>query len=250
MVPQSARTLRGSGHAALALVLPAERGLASARGGRPQRRFAPAQLVERDRPGHRDVQRLGAADCGIDACTSQRASTSAGSPSRSAPRTKTTSPSSSSFVQRRAATRDERDAPPGRLVERRERHAEERAHRRAQRLRAGRVGAAGRERDAGAERIRRAEQRPDVARIGDMPERERHRPHAARQVVAPVDADHARRVRERRHLGEQRRLDVLARRRAGRPARCRRRPRRDPHPPRRTARACLASAGRGACGRA
>ena len=92
-----------------------------------------------------------------------------------------------------------------------ERHPEERAHRRAQRLRAGRVGAAGRERDAGAERVSRAEQRADVPGIRDVPERERHRPHAARQVVAPVDADHARRVRERRHLGEERRLDVLAR---------------------------------------
>ena len=44
-----------------------------------------------------------------------------------------------------------------------------------------------------------------------MPERERHRAHAARQVGAPEDAEHARRVRERRHLGEQRRLDVLSR---------------------------------------
>ena len=33
----------------------------------------------------------------------------------------------------------------------------------------------------------------------------------AGQVVAAVDADHARRMRRRRHLGEQPRLDVLAR---------------------------------------
>ena len=34
---------------------------------------------------------------------------------------------------------------------------------------------------------------------------------ARRQVGPPVDADHARRMRRRRDLGEQRRLDVLAR---------------------------------------
>ena len=149
-------------------------------------------------------------DCGIDACTSQRASTSAGSPSRSAPRTKTTSPSSSSSgsgVPPRGTSATRR---PGRLVERRERHAEERAHRRAQRLRAGRVGAAVRQAtpapNAAAERSSVA----DVPRVGDVPERERHRPHAARQVGTAEHAEHARRVRERRHLGEQRRLDVLA----------------------------------------
>ena len=113
--------------------------------------------------------------------------------------------------ERRSAARNERDAPPRRLVEARKRHAEERAHRRTQRLRPGRVGAAVRERDPGAERLRRTQQRADVARIGDVPERERHRAYTTRQVVPPVDADHARRVRERRHLGEQRRLDVLAR---------------------------------------
>jgi hypothetical protein len=44
-----------------------------------------------------------------------------------------------------------------------------------------------------------------------VPERERHRHHAARQVVAPVDADDARRVRERRDVGEQLGRDGLAR---------------------------------------
>jgi hypothetical protein len=42
-----------------------------------------------------------------------------------------------------------------------------------------------------------------------MPERQRHRPHAARQIGAPVDRDDARRVCKRRDVGEQRRLDVL-----------------------------------------
>jgi len=43
-----------------------------------------------------------------------------------------------------------------------------------------------------------------------VPERERRRPRPARQVLAPVDADRARRVRERRDLGEQLRRDGLA----------------------------------------
>ena len=41
---------------------------------------------------------------------------------------------------------------------------------------------------AGAERVGGAQQRPDVPRVGDVPERERDRPRAARQLVAPVDA--------------------------------------------------------------
>ena len=44
-----------------------------------------------------------------------------------------------------------------------------------------------------------------------MPQREHQRHRAARQVVAPVDTDHARRVTERRQLGDESRLDVLAR---------------------------------------
>ena len=98
----------------------------------------------------------------------------------------------------------------GASSKRRERHAEDRAGGRAQRLRPGRVGAARGERDAGAERVGRAQQRADVARVADVPERERQRPRAVRQVCAAVDADHARRVRERRELGDERRLDVLA----------------------------------------
>ena len=70
-----------------------------------------------------------------------------------------------------------------------------------------------------------------------------------RQVVAAVDADHPRRVRGGRDLREQPRLDVLARdeqldRLGGR------RRRRGPRPRRQTARACPASAAPAACGRA
>jgi len=44
-----------------------------------------------------------------------------------------------------------------------------------------------------------------------VPEGERYRPRPTRQVVAPVDADDPRRVRELRHLGEQLGCEVLAR---------------------------------------
>ena len=66
-------------------------------------------------------------------------------------------------------------------------------------------------RDAGAEGVRRAQERPDVSRVADVPERERHGPRSARQVFAPEDGDDPRRMRERRDLREQLRLDVLAR---------------------------------------
>ena len=80
-------------------------------------------------------------------------------------------------------------------TQRPERHAPDRAGARAQRLRRGRVGAAVGERDRGAERVGRADQRADVAGVGDPPERERRVPLLpARQILAAVDADHARRV--------------------------------------------------------
>ena len=43
-----------------------------------------------------------------------------------------------------------------------------------------------------------------------MPERQRHRPRAAREVLAAEDGDDPRRVRECRHLREQLRRDVLS----------------------------------------
>jgi len=112
--------------------------------------------------------------------------------------------------QRRAAARDERDAPPGRLVEARERDAEDRAHRGAHRLRAGRICTALRERDTGAERIGGADQRPDVPRIRDAPEGKRDATPPTRQVIAAENTDNTRRMRERRHLREQSGLCVLA----------------------------------------
>src|SRR5439155_6760242 len=64
---------------------------------------------------------------------------------------------------------------------------------------------------ARAARVRGAEQRPEIPRVRDPPERERQRRQAAREIVPAVDADHARRMGERRVLGEQLRRDVLAR---------------------------------------
>ena len=71
----------------------------------------------------------------------------------------------------------------------------------------------------------------------------------SRQVGAAIDADHARRVRRARDLGEQLRARRPRRRAEGRPApRSPQRPR--PRPRRRRARACRASACRAACARA
>jgi hypothetical protein len=75
----------------------------------------------------------------------------------------------------------------------------------------GRSVVKGRERGAGTERVRRAEERADVPGVRDMPERERRRAHASRQVVAAVDADDTRRMRERRDLRQQLGRDRLAR---------------------------------------
>ena len=99
----------------------------------------------------------------------------------------------------------------GHRVPRDERHPEDRPRRRAQRLRRQRVGAAVGEGDGGAERIRGADERADVPRVGEPPEREAGVARRLREVRAPVDADRARGVRQRRHAGEELRLHGLAR---------------------------------------
>src|SRR3954452_10362391 len=114
--------------------------------------------------------------------------------------------------QRLAAVRDQADPQPPRLVEAAERDTEDRAGGRPQRLRAGRGGAARREPDRGAERVGGPDQRPDVPRVGDALERERHRPRLERgQVVAPEHAHHTRRMRQGRDRREQLAVDRLAR---------------------------------------
>ena len=106
--------------------------------------------------------------------------------------------------------------PPS-SAQRSERHAPDRADARAQRLRRGRIGAALREGDRRAEGLGGADQRADVAGVGDVPERKRRVTLLPRREVgAPVDADDARRMRRARHVGEQLRLDVLAGPQAGR----------------------------------
>jgi hypothetical protein len=114
-------------------------------------------------------------------------------------------------VQRRSAAGNERHPFARRVVEREQRDAEDRAGRRTERLRAERVGAAIGKRDCRTEGIRSAQQRADVPRIGDAPERKRRLPRLARQGGGAEDADDARRVGQRRDGGEKLGLDALAR---------------------------------------
>jgi hypothetical protein len=107
--------------------------------------------------------------------------------------------------------RDKRDPSAGRVVEGEQRHAEERTHRRAQRLGPRCIGGTLRESDESrTERSGRTDERAQVARIADPPERKtdlRHR--CARQILASEDADHTRRMAQRGDLGQQGRLHVL-----------------------------------------
>ena len=113
-------------------------------------------------------------------------------------------------VQRRGVVRNERHPGSGRLVEREQRNPEDRAGRRSQGPRAERVGAALGERDRRAECIRGAQQRPDVAGIGDAPERQRRLTRLARQSSGTEDADDASWVGQRRDGGKELGLDALA----------------------------------------
>ena len=116
------------------------------------------------------------------------------------------------LFERSAVMRDQRDATPRRVAEREQRHAEDRAHRRPDRLRPSRIGAAVRQRnERRAQRVGSSDQRPDVARVADVPEGEPDGRLAARQVAPAEDADDPRRMAERRDVGQQRRLDVFAR---------------------------------------
>jgi hypothetical protein len=91
--------------------------------------------------------------------------------------------------------------------------AKQGAHRRTQCLGARRIGGALRECDEGRPQgVGRTDQRADVAGIPDVPQREPDlRQRIDRQVLAPKDADHPRRMGESRDFREERRLDVLAR---------------------------------------
>ena len=145
---------------------------------------------------------------------------------------------------------DQRDPPAAEVVPASERHAPDRAGARAQRLRRRRVGAAVRESDRRAERLGGADQRADVAGVGDVPERERRvallprpgDPRAGRR--RPRAADAACSPRLRAASARRPRRPRAGRRAAPSPQRPR------PRPRRRTARASRASACRAACARA
>ena len=115
------------------------------------------------------------------------------------------------LVQRRRSLRDKRHAHAGRIVEREQRHAEDRAGRGPERLRAEWICATLGERDCGAERVRGTQERPDVSRIGDAPECQCGLPLFPRQRGRPEDTDDAGRMSQRRDGGEQLGLDRLAR---------------------------------------
>src|SRR5437763_11854910 len=169
------------------------------------------ELVERDRAGRCDVERFDSArlwDRGALLATLEylgRQSLPLGTEHEHhlAPRIQ--------LGERDSATRHEGDPPPLGLVESAQRHAKERPHRGAHRLRPGRIGAAIGQRHPCAECVRRAQQRANVAGISDPPERQRDRPRPAWQVVAPEDSNDAGRMRERRHLGQQLRFDIRPR---------------------------------------
>ena len=107
-----------------------------------------------------------------------RATTSSGSPSRSAPSTNV----DCARPARRSASGSPPRATSATAAARRARRSARAARGRSRRPRprsafgAGRVGAARGERDDGAERVRGPDQRADVPGIGDVPEREPDRP--------------------------------------------------------------------------
>ena len=210
------------------------------------------RLVQRDRPRSGDVQRLGPArqrdrDL-VAACNLLvRQPLALGAEEERHRRGEV------GLLERRAAVGRERHAPGRAVVPGRQRDAEDRAGRGSERLRRQRIRAPFGERHACAERVGGPQERADVARIGEAPQRKARLAGARRQVGAAVHADGARRVRERRHTRKELRLDRLAGDRAGAPARSRSRgPRRRGPPLRR--RTVLSPRGacavRGACGRA
>ncbi len=107
------------------------------------------------------------------------------------------------------AQRDPLARQLGDVVHARDRDGEDRAHARAHGLRRVHVGAARAERDArGAERVRRAQDRADVARVADAVQVDAQRP-GRRAPGLLVDGDHARARAERRGALQRRRVDVV-----------------------------------------
>ena len=113
--------------------------------------------------------------------------------------------------KRRAAPRHEPDPWLRRVVEAPRGNPEDRSHRGAQGLRRRRVGASRRERDERRpERIGGPDERADVSRIADVPERQPRRSvELPGQIGSAEDGDDPRRVSERRELGEEAGLDLF-----------------------------------------
>ena len=150
---------------------------------------------------------------------------SAGRPSRSAPTSSVSSlarpraePSrSASGAPATSAMRCARQLADG-PRRARERHGEDRAHARAHRLRRVRVRAAGPERDAGgAERVRGAQHRADVAGVADAVQVHAQRTRRARPSAARRRRSRACPSRARRPRRSARGLDVVRSRAPPRP---------------------------------
>ena len=108
--------------------------------------------------------------------------------------------------------RDQRGHRPRQLahaIDPRDRHGEDRAHRRAYGLGAERVGASRAQRDTrGAERQRPAEDRPDIARVTDAPQRHAQRACGHVGPALLIDADRAGARAEARDLPEDLGIDL------------------------------------------
>ena len=211
--PRPARA--ASAAASPAAAAAAAAGAAAAPGRRPDDLVADSDLagalVERDRPCNRHVERFRRAGRG-----DRRSQVAVSNELGRQPRTLRAEQERDragevDLRERRRSVRDERDPAARRLLERKQRNAEDRPDRGAERLRPERVGATGGEPDRGAERVGGAQQRADVAGVGDAPERERDLARLTRQVGGAVDADDPCGMRQRRERGQQARLDGFVR---------------------------------------
>ena len=180
----------------------------------------PSRLVERDRGRHRGVQRLAArSGCGRRGRRPRRPRRAG--PSRSAPTTSVVPVERArAAARRRAATSATRGA--GQLRDARharDRHGEDRAHRRAHRLGAERVGAVSGPSATrrGAEGQRAAQHRRRRCPGRATPHSATHSGPAGARPALLVDAERARARAQRRDAVEQLGLDVDARRAARRP---------------------------------
>ncbi len=147
---------------------------------------------------------------GIVTSASQCASTSAGSPSRSAPRQSVARPLDRSKAP--AAVGDQRRPRRRRLLHPApgDRLAEDRPHARPRRLRPVRVGAAGPEHHgAAAQRVGGADDRADVAGVGDTVQVETGGLDPLRPALRP-DRDRPRSRTQRGDLRQQLGVDLLA----------------------------------------